>query len=571
VAAPVILAVDETPESIGNVERELRKRYDRSYRMECVQTAEQARVLLEQFAAQGDDVALVIAGLRLGDSTGSELLEEARRLHPSARRALLIDFGEQGEPAIGEAIFADIARGRVDHYLIRPGSAPDEFFVHEVSGLLLEWVDGKREAPNTIVVVGESWSGRAYELRQTLGSCAMPHTFRLADSDEGRSLVERAPEGSKLPLVVFPDGSFLVDPTNSELARASGGPVHPEHMDFDLLIVGAGPAGLSAAVYAASEGFSTLVLDGGGIGGQATSSSLIRNFLGFPRGVSGRRLAQSAYQQAWVFGAQFAFMTRVLELRREDDQLSLALADSEPVNARAVLLACGVTYRRLGIPELEALNGAGVFYGSATSEAPGLAGRDAYVLGGANSAGQAALYLARYARQVTLVVRADALEKGMSHYLVQQVSAATNIDVRLGTEVVGGSGSDRLERLVLRDRSVGVDEEVSADALFVMIGAQPHTAWLPPEVRRDDRGYVLTGADVGDDFPLDRAPLLFETSMPRVFAVGDVRHGSVKRVASAVGEGSVAIELLHHLFESEERYPLGRPPAPEVALAPNAG
>jgi thioredoxin reductase (NADPH) len=569
VANPVILAVDEGPEPLGRLERELRARYDRQYRIESAGCADDARAVLERLVASGDEVALVISGLRLPDCSGSELLETARQLHPNARRALLIDFAEQGEPAIGEAIFSDIARGRVDHYLIRPATSPDEFFMHEVSGLLLEWTDGQREAPNTIVVVGDSWSGRAYELRETLGRCAMPHTFCLADSEQGRALVEQAPKGSKLPLVAFPDGSFLVDPTNAELAVASGGPAHPEHMDFDLLIVGAGPAGLSAAVYAASEGFSTLVVDEGGIGGQATSSSLIRNFLGFPRGVSGRRLAQSAYQQAWVFGAQFAFMTRVNELRHEDGQLSLALADSEPVKARAVLLACGVTYRRIGIPELERLNGAGVFYGSATSEAQGLAGRDAFVLGGANSAGQAALHLARYARRVTLVVRADTLEKGMSHYLVQQVRAAANIDVRLGTEVVGGSGDDRLERLVLRDPG-GVEEELAAEALFVMIGAQPHTEWLPPGVRRDERGYVLTGTDVGDDFPLDRAPLLFETSMPGVFAAGDVRHGSVKRVASAVGEGSVAIQLLHQLFEAEARYPLGRPPVSEVALAPNA-
>jgi thioredoxin reductase (NADPH) len=338
-------------------------------------------------------------------------------------------------------------------------------------------------------------------------------------------------------------------------------------MDFDLLIIGAGPAGLSAAVYAASEGFSTLVVDEGGIGGQATSSSLIRNFLGFPRGVSGRRLAQSAYQQAWIFGARFAFMQRATDLRREEGALTISLSDFGTIKARALVLASGVSYRRLGIPELEALNGAGVFYGSATSEAPGLADRDAFVLGGANSAGQAALNLARYASRVTLVVRADSLEKGMSHYLVQQVRAAPNIDVRLRTEVVGGSGGDRLERLVLRDGASGGEEEVPAEALFVMIGAQPHTQWLPPEVRRDDRGYVLTGTDLDDDFPLDRAPLLFETSMPGVFAVGDVRHGSVKRVASAVGEGSVAIQLLHQLFAAEQMYPLGRPP---VALAPHA-
>ncbi len=567
----VIIVVDDDSDARADVERELRVRFGRSYRIECVGAASDARALLELFAVAGDGVALVLAGRQLEGEAGAALLDDARRLHPDARRALFITFSEMGDPVVGDAIFDEIARGRVDHYVIRPSSAPDEDFNHEVSGLLLEWVEGRRESPNTIFVVGESWSGRAYELREALGRCAMPHSFCLADSEQGRELVKRVPEGSKLPLVLFPDGTFLVDPTDAEISLASGGPVQPDQMNFDLVIVGAGPAGLSAAVYAASEGFSTLVVDDGGIGGQATSSSLIRNYLGFPRGVSGRRLAQNAYQQAWIFGARFAFMQRATDLRRDDDALAIALSDFGVVKARAVLLASGVTYRRLGIPELEALNGAGVFYGSATSEAPGLSGRDAYVLGGANSAGQAALNLARYARRVTLVVRADTLDKGMSHYLVQQVLAAPNIDVRLRTEVVGGSGSDRLERLMLRDGATGADEEVAAEALFVMIGAQPHTEWLPDDVRRDDRGYVLTGADVGGDFPLDRAPLLFETSMPGVLAVGDARRGSVKRVASAVGEGSVAIQLLHQLFESEQRYPLGRPPTAPVALAPNPG
>ena len=335
-------------------------------------------------------------------------------------------------------------------------------------------------------------------------------------------------------------------------------------MDFDLVIVGAGPAGLSAAVYGASEGFSTLVVDEGGLGGQATSSSLIRNYLGFPRGVSGRRLAQQAYEQAWVFGANFAFMQRVTDLRRERDGLFVTLSDCGRVRARAVLLATGASYRRLGVPALEALNGAGVFYGGPTSEAPAMAGRDVYVLGGANSAGQAALYLARYARRVTLVVRAQSLDAGMSHYLVRQVEATPKLQVRLGTEIVGGGGDGWLEHLVLRDRADGSEETVDADGLFLMIGARPHTEWLPPEVDRDAQGFVLTGTDLRDDdaWPLDRSPFLLETSMPGVFAAGDVRHGSVKRVASAVGEGSVAIQLLHRLFVADRLHPRGRPKEP---------
>jgi thioredoxin reductase (NADPH) len=337
-------------------------------------------------------------------------------------------------------------------------------------------------------------------------------------------------------------------------------------MHFDLVIVGAGPAGLSAAVYGASEGFSTLVVDEGGLGGQATSSPLIRNYLGFPGGVSGRRLALQAYEQAWVFGANFAFMQKVTDLRREPDGIFVTLSGSGRLRTRAVLLATGVSYRRLGLPEIEALNGAGVFYGGPASEAPAVAGRDVYVLGGANSAGQAALHLARYARCVTLVIRAQTLGAGMSHYLVCQVNATPNVRVRLGTEIVGGGGDGWLEHLVLADRLQGGEETVDADALFLMIGGNPHTQWLPSEVKRDDQGFVLTGTDLPDDrtWPLARSPFLLETSMPRVFAAGDVRHGSAKRVASAVGEGSVAVQLLHNLFAADRLHPRGRPKEPAV-------
>jgi thioredoxin reductase (NADPH) len=339
-------------------------------------------------------------------------------------------------------------------------------------------------------------------------------------------------------------------------------------MEFDLVIVGAGPAGLSAAVYGASEGFSTLVVDQAGIGGQATSSSLIRNYLGFPRGVSGRRLARGAYEQAWVFGANFLFMNRVTDLGRDQDGLFVTLSDGGRLRARAVVLAMGATYRQLGVPGLEALNGAGVFYGGPASEAPAMAGEDVYVLGGANAAAQAALYLARYARRVTLVVRGQSLGAGMSHYLVRQVEAAPRLDVRLGTEIVGGGGDGWLEHLVLRDREEGSEETVAAGGLFVMIGARPHTEWLPPEVDRDAQGFVLTGPDLRDDraWPLDRGPFLLETSMPGVFAAGDVRYGSVKRVASAVGEGSTAIQLLHRLFEADRLHPRGRVKEPPVAI-----
>src|SRR5215211_2926658 len=563
---PVLVAVEEDAVALREVERELRDRYARHYRVVCMRSSREASACLEDLAARGEEVALVLAGQWLLGMTGSELLEDARHLHPHAKRGLLIAWGSWGDRATGEAIFDSIAHGSVDHYVLRPSGSPDELFHQAISSLLLEWAEARRASPYTVHVVGESWSGRAYELRDTLGRCAMPHSFCLVDSNQGRALLADTDAGAKLPLVVFPDGTTLEDPSNAEIARAAGSSVDPERMDFDLVIIGAGPAGLSAAVYGASEGFNTLVVDEGGVGGQATSSSLIRNYLGFARGVSGRRLAQQAYEQAWVFGANFAFMQRVTDLRREHDGLFVTLSDSGRVRAGAVLLATGASYRRLGVPALEALNGAGVFYGGPAPEAPAMAGQDVYVLGGANSAAQAALYLARYARRVTLVVRAQSLGAGMSHYLVRQVEAAPKLQVRLGTEIIGGGGDGWLEHLVLLDHTEGREDTVDANGLFLMIGARPHTEWLPPEIDRDARGFVLTGSDLRDShsWPLDRSPLLLETSTPGVFAAGDVRHGSVKRVASAVGEGSVAIQLLHRLSVRDRLHPRGRPEEPAV-------
>jgi thioredoxin reductase (NADPH) len=562
---PVLLAVDDAG-SLSDLESELRDRYARHYTVVCLRSPVEARARLVELAGSGIEVALVLAGQWLDGMTGSELLDDAGRLHPHAKRLLLIAWGDWGQKATGDAIFDGIADGRFDHYVLRPAESPDELFHQTISSMLLEWAEASRASPYTIHIVGKSWSGRAYELREVLQQCAIVHNFCLADSSEGRAIVASAREGAELPLIVFPDGTVLENPTNAEIAMAAGSPVHPEHIDFDIVIVGAGPAGLSAAVYGASEGFSTLVVDRGGIGGQATSSSLIRNYLGFPRGVSGRRLAREAYNQAWVFGAEFAFMQTVTGLTRADDDLVVTLSDSGPVRTRAVLLAMGATYRRLGVPTLEALNGAGVYYGGPTTEAPTVAGREVFIVGGANSAGQAALHLARYARRVTVVVRADSLSAGMSQYLVRQVQTTDNIDVVTGTEVIGGGGEGRLEHLVLRDLASGDETTVDAQALFLMIGARPATAWLPPEVERDEQGFVLTGADVAarSNWPLERAPLLLETSMPGVFAVGDVRHGAVKRVASAVGEGSIAIQLLHQLFEAEQRGPHGRSTHPSA-------
>ena len=561
-ALPVLLIVDDHRDALEAVQAQLVRRYGGDYRVEGLVDPEEALQTLAELARAGEEVALVLVGKSLSDATGGELLERAREVHPHAKRGLVVAPGAWSDQPTADAIRASMALGRIDYYVPAPANSRDDVFHQAISSFLLEWATERRLVPHTVHIVGEAWGGRAYELREVFERCAFPHAFCLANSDKGRELLAKADPGVKLPLMVLPDGRVLSDPSNAEIAKAAGAPVDLEEHAVDVAIVGAGPAGLSAAVYAASEGLRTLVVDKGGIGGQARSSSLIRNYLGFPRGVSGSRLAEQAYEQASVFGASFVLMHRATGLNRSGNRLFISLSDGRRVSARVVILASGASYRRLGVPSLEALNGAGVFYGGGASEAHALSGKDAYIAGGGNSAGQAALHLARYARRVTLVVRAGRLEAGMSHYLVREVRATSNVEVRTGTAVVGGGGEGRLQELVLREGASGDQTPVAADALFVLIGARPHTDWLPREVLRDRHGFLLTGEEVPDDhrWPLERYPLALETSMLGVLAAGDVRHGSVKRVASAVGEGSAAIQLVHNLF-ADERLHSGRAPA----------
>ncbi|MBV8956657.1 MAG: FAD-dependent oxidoreductase [Solirubrobacterales bacterium] len=552
-SAPVLLIVDERRDALEEVETQLLKRYGADYRVEGVSDVEQAFQMLAKLAHAGGEVALVLVGPSLSGETGVKLLERVRELHPHGKRGLVVSPGAWADQLSAEAIRDAMAFGRIDFYVPRPAESRDEVFHQAISSVLLDWATERRLVPHTVHIVGEAWGGRAYELREVFERCAVPHAFCLASSDKGRELLRATGPGAKLPLMVLPDGRALSDPSNAEIAEAAGAPRDFEERTFDVAIVGAGPAGLSAAVYAASEGLSTIVVDEGGIGGQARSSSLIRNYLGFPRGVSGSRLAERAYEQAAGFGATFVLMHRATVLRRSGNRLGLSLFDGRRISTRAVLLATGASYRRLGVESLEALNGAGVFYGGAASEAHALSGKNAYVAGGGNSAGQAALHLSRYARRVTLVVRALSLEAGMSHYLVRELRATSNVEVRTGTLVTGGGGEGHLQQLVLRETASGDEATVPADALFVLIGARPHTEWLPHEIARDRRGFLLTGEDIPADWPwpLERAPLALETSLPGVLALGDVRYGSTKRVASAVGEGSVAIQLVHHLFNEE--------------------
>jgi thioredoxin reductase (NADPH) len=547
---PVLIAVDPDPDTLDVVEAQLGRRYEREYEVACRRDPRDAAQLLAELERGGEEVALVLAATSIAEESAGELFDQARRLHPHAKRGLLVPLGAWAHEPTAAAIRGSMALARIDHYVPRPAAASDEVFHEAVSNVLLEWARDRLLVPQTVHIVGEEWSGRAFELRDVFTRCAIPHAFSLADSEEGRALVAKAGPSARLPFMVLPDGRVLSDPSDAEIATAAGAPAGLEEVTYDVVIVGAGPAGLSAAVYAASEGLRALVVDEAGIGGQARSSSLIRNYLGFAKGVSGSRLAEQAYEQALVFGASFVLMHRATALDRAEELVGVTLADGRRIETRCVILATGADYRRLGIDSLEELTGAGVFYGGAASEAAALIGKHAYVAGGGNSAGQTALHLARYARQVTIIVRAQSLDTTMSHYLVQALEATPNVEVRTETTVAGGGGDGRLQQLVLR--ATNGEQTVAADALFVLIGAHPRSDWLHEQIARDGHGFVLTGDDVPDDgWPLERRPLALETSMPGVLAAGDVRYGSVKRVASAVGEGAIAVQLVHSLLSGE--------------------
>jgi thioredoxin reductase (NADPH) len=540
---PVILAVDDDPAALRPVERELCNRYQADYDLHFSGSPDEALATLAEIREAGGEVALVLAEQWMQGMTGIDFLEQVRASHPEAKRSLLIGWADQASAPVLRAS----ALRQIDDWIARPWQPGDEHFHQAIALALYQWSVGHRPRFLTARVVGERWSARSHEIRDLLSRNSVPFDFLDVDSGEGRALVEQADVGTeRLPVVVLFDGRVLVDPSVGDIAGALGVKTRPDTQPYDLTVVGAGPAGLAAAVYGASEGLRTAVLEPEAIGGQAGTSSMIRNYLGFPRGITGADLAQRAYEQAWLLGADFVYAPRAVGLRTSGRNRIVVLDDGSEVTSRAVVLATGVTYRRLGVPSLDALIGAGVFYGAAGPEAQAMAGEEAYVVGGANSAGQAALHLARHARRVTLLVRGSSLAATMSDYLVREIDAAANIAVRHHTEAVDGGGEGRLDHLVLRNRTSGNTETVPAAGLFVLIGAEPHTEWLPEEIERDAKGYVLTDVHrrLGET-STGAAVRPFETSLAGVFAVGDVRHGSVKRVASSVGEGAVAIRQVH--------------------------
>jgi len=538
---PLILAVDEDAEALERITGEL-QRYARDYRVTCGPSTEAALRQLEALREEDAAVAIVLAARGTQELKGEALLERVHDLHPHAKRALLIPWGGWADEETADAIRTAMARGHIDYYALKPWSTPDELFHRLISEFLQEWRRQNAPGRRELTVVADPWSPRGYELRNLLARNGVPHAFHTPESDEGVEFLRACfQEGAQVPVVLLPDGSALVDPGAADLAQ-HGTRMRTELDEpetYDVLIVGAGPAGLAASVYASSEGLSALVVERESIGGQAGSSTRIRNYLGFSRGLSGAELAQRAYQQAWVFGATFLLTREATCIAPDGDLFRVTLSGGIEVDARSVVLATGVSYRRLDVPALAAFEGTGVFYGSSPSEARQFTGGDVFVVGGANSAGQAAIHLARFARNVTLVCRGGSFEARMSRYLLDEIESKDNIVLRSRTQVVDAAGDERLEQLTLRDPDG--DETVAADALYLLIGAEPHTEWLPAEIERDERGFVVAASD-------------YETSMPGVFAIGDVRAGSVKRVASGVGEGSVVIQHVHrHLEHVAER------------------
>jgi thioredoxin reductase (NADPH) len=541
-AEPVILLVAENGRLLDALAGDLGRRFGGHYRLMAERSPAAAVTTLERLAGGADPVAMVITARRMEELDGLALLLRAHELHPSAKRVLL---EHRGEWTSGEPVVRAMTLGQVDYVLFWPWLPLEQFLYLPVSEFLAGWEKSRAPSTEAIQIVGRQWAARSHELRDTLARVGIPYGFYTDDSPDGRRLLEHAgQDGGRLPVVLFRGGLVLVDPTHAELSAALGMRTSPATGGCDILVVGAGPAGLAAAVYAASEGFAAQVLEPAVPGGQAGTSSHIRNYLGFPYGLSGDELTQRAVQQAWLFGADLILAQAATGLRASGDDRLVRLSDGSEIATRAVILATGVAWRRLGVPALEALNGAGVFYGAAGSEARAMRGEDVFVIGAGNSAGQAAVHLSAHAASVTIVTIDERLGAFMSDYLVQKVEATPNIAVVLHTEVVDGHGHGRLEGLTLRDRHSGATRTVPASAMFVLIGAEPRTDWLDGVVERDERGYLLTGHDL-DRWPLARPPLPLETSLPGVFAAGDVRYRSIKRVASAVGEGSIAVQLVH--------------------------
>lgn len=547
-AKPVILTVDDDPEVLQAVARDLRRQYGESFRIVRADSGERAIEAIQQLKLKNESVALFLVDQRMPSMSGVEFLERALPIFPSAKRALLTAYADT------DAAIRAINSIQIDYYLLKPWNPPEEKLYPVLDDLLDEWLAGFRPTFEGIRVVGNRWSPESHQVKNFLARNQIPYQWLDIElASEAKQLIEYAESDSQqqLPLVLFPDGSRLIKPSNGEIAQRIGLKTQAERPFYDLAIVGSGPSGLAAAVYGASEGLTTVAIEREAPGGQAGSSSRIENYLGFPVGLSGGDLTRRAVTQARRFGVEILSPQEVVQVRVEDPYRVIKLADGSEISCHVLLVATGVSYRKLDVPGINNLTGAGVYYGAAQTEAIACSGEDVYLIGGANSAGQAAMYFSKYAGRVIMLVRGESLTKSMSQYLIDQIEATENIEVRTYSQVIEVKGDKHLEALTIQDVRNGSTKTVDAASLFIFIGASPQTDWLDGVVERDRHGFILTGPDLKHDgsrprrWHLDRDPFLLETNVPGIFAAGDVRYGSVKRVASGVGEGAIAVQFIH--------------------------
>ncbi len=544
---PILLTVDDDPEVLSAIERDLRQKYGAQFRVLRAEAGATALEAIKQVKLRNEPVALFIVDQRMPHMTGVEFLEQARELFPDAKRVLLTAYADT------DAAVRAINTVKIDYYLMKPWDPPEEHLYPVLQDLLDDWLADYRPPFQGVRVIGHRWSPQAHDIKDFLARNQIPYrSLDIETSQEASTLIEHADlDASRLPLVLFPDGSHLVEPTNSQVAEKVGLRTHAGKPFYDLIIVGAGPAGLAAAVYGASEGLRTVLIEREASGGQAGTSSRIENYLGFPVGLSGGDLARRAVAQASRFGVEILVPQEVKALRVQDPYRFVTLSDGAELSCHALMITTGVSYRTLDVPGIERLTGAGVYYGAAMTEALSCVDSDVYIVGGANSAGQAAMYFSRYARLVTMLVRGDSLAKSMSQYLIDQIGATSNITMQTHVNIAEVKGESSLEAINIAHADTGDVQTVPATALFIFIGAMPRTEWVAGVVERDSQGFILSGPPLlrngcrPQGWTLARDPFLLETSVPGVFVAGDVRYGSVKRVASGVGEGSIAVQFVH--------------------------
>ncbi len=545
-ARPVILTVDDDPEVLQAIARDLRQQYGDRFRVIRADSGSAALEVIQQLKLRNESVALFLVDQRMPQMSGIEFLEQAIQIFPDAQRVLLTAYADT------DAAIRAINSARLQYYLLKPWDPPEEKLYPVLNDLLDDWMASFRPPFDGIRVIGNRWSPQSHQAKDFLARNQIPYQWLDIELDEAKQLISYVNEcKSQLPVVLFPDGSRLVKPNNTQIAEKIGLRTQAERPFYDLVIVGGGPAGLAAAVYGASEGLTTVMIEREAPGGQAGSSSRIENYLGFPSGLSGGDLARRAVAQARRFGVEILTPQEATKIRVEDPYRVITLSDGSEISCHALLVATGVSYRRLDVPGMERLYGAGVYYGAAMTEALACKGEAVYVIGGANSAGQAAMYFSKYADQVTMLVRGESLTKSMSQYLIEQIESTPNISVRTHCSVIGVDGETSLEKMVIANSQTGTQETVPATSLFIFIGAMPQTDWLDGIVERDKQGFILAGMDLLRDrqrpkgWALDRDPFLLEASVPGIFVAGDVRYGSVKRVASGVGEGAIAVQFIH--------------------------